>query len=260
MKTEFSQIEIEALKYYVYCLVDPRNGNIFYIGKGGYNNRVFEHARGAINSDDTNLKLNTIREIIAQGYEVQHYILRHGIEIEEVAYMLESTIIDLLTYPAFNKKFLLTNLVTGYHQWDEGIKTVDEIAQIYDCAKLNPAPNHKLLLVSLNKTYIQKNAQGVYVRKNLYECTRKYWTVAPNRANNVDYVLGVYRGIIRSVIKPTSKWQYVSTDDNGNSFKSKKARYQIEGRMDDEEGNRLYLNKDATDYPFGSGSSLRYID
>ena len=97
MKTEFSQIEIEALKYYVYCLVDPRNGNIFYIGKGGYNNRVFEHARGAINSDDTNLKLNTIREIIAQGYEVQHYILRHGIEIEEVAYMLESTIIDLLT-------------------------------------------------------------------------------------------------------------------------------------------------------------------
>lgn len=260
MKTEFTKAEISALKYYVYCLVDPRSGNIFYVGKGGYNNRVFEHARGAMNSNDSNLKLDTIREIINEGYNVQYYIVRHGIETEEIAYTVESTIIDLLTYPAFNKKYFLTNLIAGHHQWDEGIKTIEEIAQIYDCEKLYRVPNHKLLLVSLNRTYIQKNTKGIYVRKNLYECTRKYWTVSPNRANNIDYILGVYHGIVRSVIKPTSKWQYASTDDNGNSFGSKKARYQIEGIIDDEEGNRLYLNKDVTDYTFGAGASIRYID
>ena len=113
------------------------------------------------------------------------------------------------------------------------------------------------LTVSLNKTYIQKNAQGVYVRINLYECTRKYWKLNPDRANQVEYVLGVYRGIVRAVIKPTSKWELTSYDDNGMPFTSK--RYQIEGIMDDEVGNNLYLNKDVTDYPFGSGGSIRYI-
>ena len=252
---EFSQAELEALKYYVYCLVDPRDDTIFYVGKGGYNNRVFDHARGAIYSDENNLKLDTIREINDLGLEVKYYILRHGIESEELAYTVESVIIDLLTYPVFNKKFLLTNLVSGHHQWDEGIKTREEIAPLYNCAKL--VPMHKLLLVSLNKTYIQKNAQGVYVRVNLYECTRKYWKLNPDRANQVEYVLGVYRGIVRAVIKPTSKWELTSYDDNGMPFTSK--RYQIEGIMDDEVGNNLYLNKDVTDYPFGSGGSIRYI-
>ncbi len=259
MKTEFTQAEIEALKHYIYCLVDPRNGNIFYVGKG-VNNRVFMHLEEAKNSNNDKLKHNIIREIINQGYNVQHYILRHGIENENVAFTIESTIIDLLTYPAFNKKFLLTNLVAGHHQWDEGIKTVEEISQTYNCEKIKPVIGHKLLLVSLNKTYIQKNAEGIYVRNNLYECTRKYWTISPNRANNIDYVLGVYRGIVRSVLKPTSEWQHALTDDNGIYFESKKNRYKIEGTMDDEEGNKLYLNKDVSDYPFGSGGSFRYID
>ena len=42
----FSTAIIEKINYYIYCLVDPRNQNIFYIGKG-IGNRVFQHARGA---------------------------------------------------------------------------------------------------------------------------------------------------------------------------------------------------------------------
>ena len=33
-KNEFSKEVIEELKYYVYKLIDPRNGNVFYVGKG----------------------------------------------------------------------------------------------------------------------------------------------------------------------------------------------------------------------------------
>ena len=41
MKEEFKTSVIEALQYYVYCLVDPRSNKIFYIGKG-HDNRIFK--------------------------------------------------------------------------------------------------------------------------------------------------------------------------------------------------------------------------
>ena len=40
---KFSPEVCAELKYYVYRLVDPRNGQTFYVGKGK-NNRVFAHA------------------------------------------------------------------------------------------------------------------------------------------------------------------------------------------------------------------------
>ena len=39
------------LKYYVYRLIDPRTGQTFYVGKGK-GNRVFEHAKNAIDLGD----------------------------------------------------------------------------------------------------------------------------------------------------------------------------------------------------------------
>ena len=213
----------------------------FIIGENGGKTMTFAEKFGTVEEYNKANASRYLRMIEKDGYK--YYTERYYKHI------------DLLTYPDFNKKFILTNLVSGHHQWDEGIKTREEIAQLYNCAKL--VPMHKLLLVSLNKTYIQKNAQGVYVRANLYECTRKYWNLNPDRANQVEYVLGIYRGIVRAVIKPTSLWKLASYDDNGNPFTSK--RYQIEGNINDEYGNNLYLNKDVTDYPFGSGGSIRYI-
>ena len=44
----FSQETIDKLGHYVYRLIDPRNGNTFYVGVGK-GNRVFDHVKGAIN-------------------------------------------------------------------------------------------------------------------------------------------------------------------------------------------------------------------
>lgn len=103
-------------------------------------------AKPALQENEESLKLNLIREIIYSGAEVEHYILRHKLTKEE-ALKIESVLIDFLTYPKFNTEQVLTNIVSGHHQWDEGIKTVDEISSIYDCEKIKVNPSERLLLV-----------------------------------------------------------------------------------------------------------------
>ena len=251
----FSQKVQEELGYYVYCLVDPRDKKIFYIGKG-VGNRVFAHACDALESENVSTeKLEKIREIIKSGHEVEHYILRHKLT-EEDALTVESVLIDFLTYQEFNTESLLTNIVAGHHQWNEGIKTVDQIMQIYDCKPLLLKPGHKLLMVNLNRTYMKKSEDGMRVNSDLYEITRKYWKVSKHNADQIDYLLGVYKGVVRCVLKPTTKWlPFKHREKDGRVI----IRYYVEGVIDDKEGNDLYLNKDVTAYPFPSGGAIRYI-
>ncbi|MGM9831540.1 MAG: LEM-3-like GIY-YIG domain-containing protein [Paludibacteraceae bacterium] len=249
---KFNNKSIEEIGYYVYALTDPRDEKIFYIGKG-CGNRVFQHCKDAIQEDDDTLKLNHIREIIASGAEVGHYILRHKLT-EEEAYQIESVLIDFLTYPKFNTEHILTNIVQGYHQWDEGIKTVDEINAIYGCDKIKVNPNDNLLLVSLNKSFDDAKSKGIYRRTDIYEKTRKYWAIAKYRASQIDYVLGVYHGIVRAVLKVEGyKW---TLHDEENKVHFKKERCSFQGRLITDSS---YLNKDISDFPFGHGGATRYI-
>ena len=247
----FDQRTIEALAYYVYALVDPRYNKIFYIGKGK-GNRVFQHAKDALNEEDESLKLDKIRSILQEGKQVNLYILRHNLT-EDVAYIVESTLIDLLTYSKFNKINQLTNIVAGHHQWDEGIKDVDEIDSIYNCMKIEVNQRDTLLLVSLNKSFDQAKANGVYRRIDIYEATRKYWKIGKNAPQEIKYVLGVYKGVVRSVIEVTS-WEWTAIAEDGTKFKSDRCIF--EGKL---LNDSTYLNKDVSDYPFGSRGSVRYI-
>lgn len=251
MKQEFSAAVIEALQYYVYCLVDPRTRKIFYIGKG-HDNRVFAHANDSLNENISSLKLDTIRDIRRSGLNVSYYIIRHGLT-EDEALLVESVLIDMLTYNDFNTEMILSNIQAGHHQWDMGIKTVDEINLIYDCPKIKINPTETLLLVSLNRSFDQAKAKGVYRRLDIYESTRKYWAIGKNMPKEIKYVLGVYRGIVRSVIEVES-WKWSSVSEDGTIFK--RERCMFEGRLIEDS---QYLNKDVSDYPFGSGGAIRYI-
>lgn len=61
---------------------------------------------------------------------------------------------------------------------------------------------HKLLMVNLNRSYMNKDKMRVV--PDIYEITRGNWKVNKNNADEVDYVLGIYKGIVRCVIKPTT--------------------------------------------------------
>ena len=248
---EFKQSVKDALNYYVYALVNPINHMIFYIGKGK-GDRVFQHAEYALNEDSQNLKFDTIRKIIAQGYKVEYYILRHNLT-EDEAFLVESTLIDMLTYSKFNHENQLTNIASGHHQWDEGIKRIDELNALYDCSNIKVNDHDKLLLVSLNRSFNQAKAQGVYRRLDIYESTRKYWAIGKGKPQEINYVLGVYKGIVRCVIKVES-YKWVNQAEDGTVFK--KPRCCFEGQI---LNDSPYLNKDVSDYPFGSGGAIRYI-
>ena len=240
MEKSFKQSVIEGLKCYVYVLVDPRNNCIFYVGKAS-GNRVYQHARAALVEDSPSLKLSTIRELKVLGLDVKYYIIRHNLS-EQEAYLVESSIIDLLTYPAFNKGNILTNIVSGHHQWNEGIKTDEEINILYDCPKIEPIPGDRLLLVSLNNSYQQSKATGVYRRANDYESVRKYWKLSRDKANKVRYILGIY---IRIVIDVKDNSLCSVADGSSYYFTRKELESLMRGlgnagnRLFDEDGNRL---------------------
>ena len=232
MLQDFSPRTEEALKYYVYLLVDPRDGKIFYVGKGK-GDRVFAHLRCAESSDAESEKMNTIREIQGAGKEVLYYIARHGLE-EAEAFLVESVLIDLLTFRDFSSVANITNIQAGHHQFDRGIKTAEELEALYNGGELEEhGIVDRVLTININGTY-NRNYEG---KESIYEATRKSWKLSPRRAEKVQYVLSEYRGVVRAIFVP-EKWEHEKDNDKRWLFEG----YEITEQNNPEIYHR-YINK-----------------
>lgn len=167
----------ERLRTYVYRLIDPRNGETFYVGKGK-GNRVFSHIRleRKLEGDDLDNKVKRIREIHAVGLQVGHVIHRHGLD-DRTAFEVEAALMD--AYPG------LTNLAGGTGSGDFGATHAQEIISRYSA---EPAVfRHKALLISVNRSALESSA---------YDAVRYAWKISKKKAMQAEVVLATLRGMI----------------------------------------------------------------
>lgn len=157
----FTKQVTEQLKYYVYRLIDPRNGETFYIGKGA-GNRVFAHVKGEVGNDADVLtdKLQRIRDIRVDGFEVAHVIHRHGMD-EPAAFEVEAALID--AYPE------VTNTIGGRASDERGLMHANQIVERYEAKEA--VFEHKAVLININRSATE--------RESVYEAVRYAWKIDP---------------------------------------------------------------------------------
>lgn len=180
------------LGWYVYRLIDPRNGETFYVGKGK-GNRIFQHVNGSLtlsleneeDEDASDLKVQRIKEIQSANLEVGHVIHRHNIESSDVAYQIEAAVMD--AYPG------LTNRISGHGSGDYGCRHIDQIIAEYTVAPFEV--DQPLILIAINRSYEDEG-------KNVYDAVRGCWRINRDRAQNYSLVLAHRRGIVVGAFRP----------------------------------------------------------
>ena len=218
----FSNEILGKLKTYVYRLIDPRNGETFYIGKGK-GNRVFSHivAEGNLEGDDFDNKLKRIREIRLAGFEVGHVIHRHGMD-DKTAFEVEAALID--AYPG------LTNVSAGTGANEYGVMHAEEIIRQYSAEEA--VFMHKVLLINVNRSATQTS---------LYEATRRAWKLSKSKAKESEYVLATLNGLIVGAFV-ANEW-LVATAAYFPGHDDIPGRIGFIGQEAPEEIIRLYVNK-----------------
>lgn len=241
---KFSESVIKELGYYVYRLIDPRNGDTFYIGKGK-GNRVFQHVLAAHSlledvesetegDDDISLKYERIREIKRAGLEVIHIIHRHNMS-EEIALEVEAALIDAFAG--------LTNLASGKGN-DFGPMNAIEIERRYLIEEA-VFDNDKVIMISINKTVGERE---------VYDAVRFAWRIDRKKAEKADYILATERGEIIGVFI-AHEWKLARKQHFPNFGMSTNKRSGFIGEEASEEIQKKYMHKRIPDSYRKKGAS-----
>ena len=174
----FSREICSYIKHYIYLYIDPRNNQIFYVGKGK-DNRAFSHLSDSSESQ----KVNRISEIRTLGLQPIIEILIHGVDSDDEIRRIEASIIDLIGIQN------LTNISRGYGAREYGRMTLDQLKSLYESDEA--VFDEPALLININKTYYYGISDI-----ELYDATRSSWVVGKNK-DKVKYAFAVYEGIIK---------------------------------------------------------------
>lgn len=232
----FSDAVIQKIGSYVYFLRDPRNQEVFYIGKGE-GNRVFSHAAGVPANDgdpqQDSEKLARISDIKREAKQVEHFILRHGLTNEE-AFELESALIDFVGLKN------LSNQQGGHYASDFGLKTTGEIIAMYDAKPFST--DKKVLLININRQFSR-----TMTAEEIYEATRSCWRLGENR-NQAEYAIATYAGLTREVYAIKS-WYQVND------------RWAFTGKLADSSIRESLSGKSITHLAVkGAANPIRYVN
>jgi uncharacterized protein len=235
---EFPRSVIDQLGYYVYLLVDPLTNKVFYVGKGT-ENRIFAHINSAIASPLESDKLARIRSIQSQGFEVQHYIIRHGLT-EKEAFEVEAALIDYIDIRE------LTNIVAGHDSDSRGLMQITDIIAKYLAPEIEIV--EPVILITVNRLF-RRNMND----DELYEITRGNWVTKERRRSKAKYAFCVYNGTVRQVYQ-IQRWFPIKA-------RSKDAKTQNRWRFDGVIAQDLqhYVGGNVEKY-VGGQNPIRYVN
>ena len=206
--TQFPPEVAERLRSYVYLYIDPRNQQVFYIGKG-VGNRAFAH----LDEQGESEKLARIASIRSDGLEPVIEILRHGLTDDQAA-LVEASVIDLLG------KELLTNRVRGMHSNSYGRISADDVLLAHTAPPANITD--PMLLITINQLY-----RTGMPADELYEATRGVWKIGERR-NHARFACAVFQGVIREVYT-IERWHPAGTA----AYRTRNpADYMVQGRCE----------------------------
>lgn len=181
----------DLLKYYVYALRDPRDGKVFYVGKGK-GERINAHVREAgADPYSERAKLRTINEIESVGRSVDLLFLRTGLEDENTAFIVEQAVIDAFAADGHP----LTNLVRGHHSGQHGLAMLQAVVARHRAVPCPPIPHPVIMLKIQNGWRPDMNEQEVYDK------TRGHWRIASWARDQAQYALGIAYGIVRGAYR-----------------------------------------------------------
>ena len=237
----FSSEVASKLNFYVYRLIDPRNGETFYVGKGR-GDRVFAHVRaeGNLEGDDLDNKTKRIREIRNAGFEVAHVIHRHGMD-DATALEVEAALID--AYPE------VTNLVGGRDSGERGVMHAKEIIEHYEAKEA--VFQHKVVLISINRSALDRDP---------YEAVRYAWKIDPRKAARAEFVLAVRKGLIIGVFV-ADRWLAATPENFAGTVAERPGRWGFVGHNAPDGAAKLYMRcrvPDAMRKP-GAANPVRYV-
>ena len=238
----FPQEVLEVLGCYVYRLIDPRNGETFYVGRGR-GQRVFNHVKGSVGDGDQGAadpKLGRINEIQGMGMDVAHVIHRHGMS-ESTAREVEAALID--AYPG------LSNRVAGTGR-DRGTRHVKEIIEEYSAEEF--VVGEPLILISIGQ---------LWKERGVYGAVRGLWRLDMERAKHRKLVLAHVRGVVRGAFRPR-RWLRGTVENSPLEKGQFPRRIGFEGTTAEPEALARYVSKrvPAKYRRRGAQASCRYLD
>ncbi|MDD4062742.1 MAG: hypothetical protein PHV25_03195 [Candidatus Pacebacteria bacterium] len=108
--------------------------------------------------------------------------------------------------------------------------------------------NERVILINVNRLYRENMTSD-----ELYDITRNYWRLNPERASCANYVLSNYKGVVKEVYG-VDGWEFAQMV---NGYK----RYRFYGRVASPEIRRKYFGESVAHYrKKGSQNPILYVN
>ena len=245
MVDKFPASVARELGHYVYLYIDPRDDEIFYVGKG-VRNRAFAH----LNAREESPKSRRIAAIRKQGLEPRIEILVHGLPNDKTAMKVEAAAIDLIG------KDKLTNLVAGFGSSKVGRMRLEQINAEYNAK--DAQIKEPTMLIRINRHFRHSMSA-----EELYQTTRKYWKLGKKR-EKVVLVMAVFEGVVREVYEPAAWFSAGTTfDPEANKRLEERLidRWEFVGRIAKEDIRKKYLYRSVQHlFKPGSQNPIVYVN